>query len=265
MECIAGKGDANTVRDVITKRFREVDVTTFRQEALEQHFVDREIAHAAVIAWRRAFPMDLKDAKKLHCELKLQMPLLPAKDGMPEVIFEGTIDLAKETDSELDLRDYKSTATLDDSFVQQAYVSRQFKGYTFLAHNHFKRWPSSFTVCGIEKPKIRKKKGETDGQFFQRIHLWYRDQNGACFIRHPIVFDRGQLRAFWQQTVHIATLIRYAITHSKDAVWFKNCGACKQKFGQCEYLPICANGDNVNKVRYRKLTDGEDQERRILR
>lgn len=268
LELVAQGAKRAVVSREIDQVFAAIDISKFKQEAIDDHLRDRQIAKSAVAAWNQAYPTDFTNAK-IETEVPLEYELLPARDDLPPVIYTGTIDMRMERRGDLQLRDFKSTSALDDTMIRQFRVSRQFKGYMWLAHQNWGRWPDSFTACAIEKPKIRKKVKESTEQYHRRIEEWYRDQNGACFSRSSIMYDKNDLKLWLQETKHIAATIRaILVEHARKDVAYRfvrNCGACKAKFGSCEYLPICATNGNVPKLLYRKLADGEDQERDIFR
>lgn len=91
-----------------------------------------------------------------------------------------------------------------------------------------------YTVC--KKPTIRQKRGESDGEFFDRMLAWY-DEDTEFKIRHMLISRTdAEVEAFLKELERMSEEMR--TDH-----FYRNQNHCKCWGRRCEYAPICLSYD----------------------
>lgn len=88
-----------------------------------------------------------------------------------------------------------------------------------------------YTVC--RKPTIRKKKGETDEEFFKRMVEWY-DEDTDSKIRLLLISRTEEEVEDFADAVE-----KMAVEMNGTDHYYRNTAYCRQWGRMCEYAPIC--------------------------
>ena len=103
----------------------------------------------------------------------------------------------------------------------------------------------------IRKPQLKRKQTEGRKDFIQRVREDILERPGFYFERHDVQFSKAECDANIRRITHLAKEAvnwwRTADHKTRDLGF--NSGACENKYGTCEYLPICSQNDHSKFVR----------------
>ncbi len=97
----------------------------------------------------------------------------------------------------------------------------------------------------VRKPQLKRKQSEGRKDFITRIREDITSRPEFYFERHDVEFSKAECEANIRRITH---LVRGFVKWWKDGdhktrdLGF-NSGACENKYGSCEFLPICASQD----------------------
>ena len=107
-----------------------------------------------------------------------------------------------------------------------------------------------YTVC--RKPTIRKKKGESDDEFFDRMVEWYDDDIDSKIRLIRVSRTDAEVEKFMDEVEKMAREI------NQTDHFYRNANYCKCWGRRCEYAPICLHYDpDQEYVEFTRLKRGE--------
>jgi PD-(D/E)XK nuclease superfamily len=105
----------------------------------------------------------------------------------------------------------------------------------------YKQVPGGLVLNIVRRPNQRMKKGEGPRAFAQRVAADIRKRPEYYFIRLRMSIDKSDLEKI--RTEHQA-MVRDFVQWSKGkGHHYRNSNECENKYGRCDYLPICSRGD----------------------
>lgn len=102
----------------------------------------------------------------------------------------------------------------------------------------------------VRKPGLRRKQNEGRKDFINRIREDITERPKFYFERHDVEFSKAECEANIRRLTHLVRnfVSWWKTDHSSRDLGF-NSGACENKYGTCEYLPICSSNDHSKFVR----------------
>jgi len=120
------------------------------------------------------------------------------------------------------------------------------------------RVPGGLVLNIIRRPNFKQKKNEGPVAFAKRVEADVKKRPEYYFIRIRMTIDKNDLQRM--QNEH-AQLVQDFVNWSQGKGFhYRNSGECENKYGTCEYLKICANGDYVGMYQREPRIRKEDVE-----
>lgn len=96
----------------------------------------------------------------------------------------------------------------------------------------------------VRKPQLRRKKEESRKEFIDRIRADILDRPTFYFERHDVEFSKAECEANIRRITHLVKgfVEWWKTDHTSRDLGF-NSGACENKYGTCEFLPVCSSQD----------------------
>lgn len=132
--------------------------------------------------------------------------------------------------------EYKTASRLDAGYFDRLYVDSQITTYMYAAKRMGYN-PRGVIYRIIRKPQLRRKQGESVGQFTARLTEDYKARPEFYFMERELYRSTADLNQFEAELWYQASL---AHQQHKKGVNIRHTGSCAV-YGACEYLPICTN------------------------
>lgn len=108
-----------------------------------------------------------------------------------------------------------------------------------------------YTVC--RKPTIRKKKGEEDEEFYERMLAWYDEDPDNRIKLMEIERTQKEVAKFERELKDIYHEMKYAAAEELRNPYYRNTCHCSMWGSRCEYDPVCLNYDrNLSYIGFKK-------------
>lgn len=102
-----------------------------------------------------------------------------------------------------------------------------------------------------KKAGIKRTKKETADDYCQRVLSLYTDTTDH-YLEHVAYFSNSKIVKFASENYHVDSAIRACFNHRElGGPWYRNTSNCVGKYGQCEYLQLCATGSDTTDMNYR--------------
>lgn len=173
-------------------------------------------------------------------------------DNLDEIVLFGRIDgfsedglLVEHKTTGLDLNEYEYNLEWDEQVL--AYMSLTGARQVY------------YTIC--KKPTIRQKKGETDGQFFDRMREWYDEDTDSKIRLVKLTRTNKQVGEFDRDVRFRGTEMK-AVHELPFYNVYRNTCHCNNWGRRCEYSSICLNYDKDQEYvefekKQRRTQDGD--------
>lgn len=179
-------------------------------------------ANRVLLAYQRKYPMEPKLKAHAH-EHKFSFSTVDEQPIGAEMV--GKLDLCYEdTDGNLVLRENKywsPRATIPPLLTMQLTI------YAVAVQSMTQLWPSYIEWNILHQPAARRKKGESEEAFLDRV------EGEATFQRERIAISPQEILASWRHQVAPKVLLIGGILP------YMNTGSCTWHNRPCEYLPLC--------------------------
>jgi len=180
------------------------------------------------------FNKDWTDVEgKFRVEIKI--------DSTTTIPFIGKIDASYKKKGDLRLMEHKFLSQISDGKIDSLPLDLQVGGYIYASD------AVGVDYNIIRKPGLRRKQGESYSEFCDRIVAdiakrpkWYFERHSVNFTKHDRKYAKKRLRNlirefyYWWEDAS-------AELEKRDILF--NSGACESKYGMCEYLNVCVDGD----------------------
>lgn len=103
----------------------------------------------------------------------------------------------------------------------------------------------------VRKPQLKRGKKEGRKEFIDRIRSDILDRPAFYFERHDVEFSKAECDANIRRVTYLVkSFINWwrSTDHKSRDLGF-NSGACENKYGTCEFLPICSQNDHSKFIR----------------
>ena len=172
--------------------------------------------------------------------------------------LKGRADKLIRYNEKLWLIDHKSTTRMPD----RDFLKINAQGDTYLLAYQER----GFTVEGIvwdyvRKPSIKQTQKETPDQYFERLRADIAERPDFYFAQHLVKRWREDIEAS-QYDVWMTHQLLLGCHRTKT--WPRNTNACHGNFGMCEFLPLCADDNEITRAIYKTREKAEeDSEKRL--
>lgn len=182
-----------------------------------------------------------------------------------KIRLKGMIDLkfAMLQRDGLWMMDHKTTGRMDLQTVQGWDFRFQFMFYLWLMTRYEEQEGRvskfrGYYINAMKKPTIRVKQNESTEAYFERLRNEMLMEPAKYYYRQPLLLDRGAIEHF-EQHVLAPKLHRISLltsTEVPDSIKLSivnnmNTDHC-QRYGVCEFLPLCAHGWELEGFQYEK-------------
>lgn len=249
-------------------------VMAFVDESLPERATDREqrkfwhLLNAMLAAYVRKYSNQADQI--VAAEKKFEHPIFNPKTGAPSKTFvmAGKVDLIFERDGKRYIRERKTAANIDQSYIERLWTDFQSQLYAY-----FIEQAEGVKIYGVEydvvvKAKLQQSEGETEEEFKVRFEeackknksgkssatrqlpesdedfakrLAEKYQDPQLLHREPLLFskdDLDELRSdLWELTQAI-------LEARRRNAWYKNTSQCWAYNKPCPYFALCRSNGN---------------------
>jgi len=208
-------------------------IKSYDDQLLTAELADHEdlnvAKYTAAGMWQNYPHKRLDDFTRIAPEEKFRVRVAPG------VWFVGRVDGLVEKDGKLWIREVKTTGLDDRQMAGRMRTSGQATGYVFGVR------AAGLPIEGvmydvIKKPRIRKRRDETNTDFCQRLmseFQWFPDK---YYTRHWEYRNAEELELFRQDMYKFSYEIKRRIRRQD---WYRNTEQCWNFNSECPYLKIC--------------------------
>ncbi len=172
------------------------------------------------------------------------------------VPFRGKVDCAYMTKSGVVVKESKFKSKIMEGFEDTLGLDLQVNSYIYAISEKF---PGSTLKCVfdvVRKPSIKIKKGESRKQFLERLKAdvesrldWYFNRTEVIMSVDEVKFARERMRTL---TCQFYSWWKTATDELKKKDAGLNSGSCENKFGMCDFVPLCHRGETYGYTKYQK-------------
>ena len=138
----------------------------------------------------------------------------------------------------------KTKSQIPESSVLVDFLAMDLQTHMYVQAYNIKygKFPAGITYDIVRKPSIRKKDSEKMIDFLKRLEADIAKKPESYFVRVSIAVNKA-LEKTWAEENLGPLLNEYAAWVAGKLPTYRNTGMCESKYGACEFLPMCANGD----------------------
>lgn len=150
-------------------------------------------------------------------------------------------DPGDSTPGSLRLFETKTKARIEEQNIADILPFERQVNLYMVAIRHKKRVPSGTLYNIIRRPALRQKKAETLEQFSARIIEDVRANLDWYFIRMQMDVDPQDLNRAEEELNDLVS--DFVLWWAGETGHYKNTNHCENKYGRCQFLPVCAGRD----------------------
>jgi hypothetical protein len=171
-------------------------------------------------------------------EFQFMLPLEP-ENG---VAIKGKRDAMYEMANSYYLFETKTKAQIDENTIQELLAfDFQTDLYSLAVEKDYGKYPAGCRYNIIRRPGNKLGKTETLPAFIKRVSQEVLSRPEYYFIRYKIDISKKKMELFQRELVQIVK--EFQDWQNKKLPTYKNTYSCISRYGSCQYLGICANGD----------------------
>lgn len=227
------------VKKVYKKLHTEIMATQNFYDAAEFDKADQAL-HTFVgmcMGYAAHYEKDRKRFTRIKCEQNFKI-------DFGDFEYAGQIDMLYR-DNRNRFMENKTTSFLTQTYLRRLEMDNQIRGYWLGSKEDVGIVNKSCTYNITKKCGLRRKGGETQNEFNQRIELVYLEKPDQYFHREKIVIKRDEVERF-VDNMRITDNEYQNIITNYDATlpeaWGFNDGACDAYFRICDYFELCTKG-----------------------
>lgn len=203
------------------------------QEDANRALTDATIVKAAATLYLSRFPHETDSEKEYEYRVRLRNPWTGSYSRTYDLL--GYADELAEEDGELVLIENKFVGQISEVSIRRLPLDRQISLAAYGIWRATGREVSKVRYRFTRKPSIRQKKGESVGEFCQRVERDYFDRPDFYSEEQVIYRDQASL---WRTEAELWEWAEQVRQSRKRALFTRNTSACTD-FGGCEFLPLC--------------------------
>ena len=203
------------------------------QEDANRALTDATIVKAAATLYLSRFPHETDSEKEYEYRVRLRNPWTGSYSRTYDLL--GYADELAEEDGKLVLVENKFVGQISEVSIRRLPLDRQISLAAYGIWRATGREVSKVRYRFTRKPSIRQKKGESVGEFCQRVERDYFDRPDFYSEEQVIYRDQASL---WRTEAELWEWAEQVRQSRKRALFTRNTSACTD-FGGCEFLPLC--------------------------
>lgn len=154
----------------------------------------------------------------------------------------GVYDALFRLKGKLWLKETKTSSQIDeDSMIELLHYDFQLGFYLLSLFRQTKELPKGVIYDILRKPSLKQGVKETLVQFLNRIREDVAARKDFYFVRFEVAVSKKEIEDFERELVGILSDFKRWV--SGDVPTYRNTTACKNRWGLCECVPICARAD----------------------
>lgn len=222
------------------------------QTRLDEQMQTLDFASVLIPAYFEHWKVDFS-RKWTHVEEKFSIPIYLGNETGVTINFQGKYDQGFMKPNAFWLMETKFKSKWNDTISDFLQLDLQTCSYAAAAKAQ--GLPLKGCVYNIiRKPQLKRKQTESRKEFLDRVKSDIADRPKFYFERHAIEFGKAELEAGMRRlTALITSYYEWWKGPHKGMDLLFNSGACENKYGSCEYLPLCARGDRASFKKYGDL------------
>ena len=240
-------GELQKVLDFVYKEFMQEDGGRLSPEGLENIHTNLSLLKVVMPAYFNYHKDDFVSSKWMELEEKFCIP-----SPVEGINLIGRIDGVRMQKKEVWLFESKTKSRIEeDSLTDSLAFDFQTNTYQYAVRHKYKVKPSGVLYNVIRRPGQRLKKDEGLASFAARVDEEIQKDPSYYFLRYEIQIPKSEFARFETELKYVVE--EFVQWWKGDLAHYRNTSACKQQYGPCRFLPLCANNDTELYIKREEL------------
>ena len=243
------KKSAESIAEPFRKEMlKEID--TGKEFFDEKEYGKAEAAVACFTGMCMGYAEYYKKDRKKFADILVEESFEIKYDGF---VYEGQIDMIYSEKGRLKYMEDKTAKMINTTYIARLELDNQIRGYYVGTKAIMGKAPKVCTYNVVKKSSKRRKSGESQKEFNQRIADDYFLQPEFYFMRIPIRIGRPEVEEF-ELNIQLTNRDYHTIIDGPDPdnpwMWHANDAACTDFFKLCPFHKLCTGALDVSTEMY---------------